>query len=116
MSINAKSELNINAADVVLLSENLYKILALIRLINKGNFFIKVNLFWAFIYNITIMPFVAGVFYKYDLYVSPVWSSIAMSASSILVVFISQLLLCYNFDESNQAKPNKFMNSLNTFE
>jgi cation transport ATPase len=59
--------LNINAADVVILSENLYKILALVRFLNKGNLFIKLNLFWAFAYNIIIMPVVAGAFYSFDI-------------------------------------------------
>lgn len=100
MSINAKSELNINAADVVVLDDNLYKILALIRMLKKGNLFININLFWAFAYNIIIMPIVAGVFYKWDFWVSPIWSSIAMSLSSIIVVSISHLLSFFTYDES----------------
>jgi P-type E1-E2 ATPase len=100
VSINAKSELNINAADVVVLDDNLYKILALIRMLKKGNLFININLFWAFSYNIVIMPIVAGVFYKWDFWVSPIWSSIAMSMSSIIVVSISHLLSFFKFDES----------------
>jgi cation transport ATPase len=100
VSINAKSELNINAADVVVLDENLYKILALIRMLKKGNLFIKINLFWAFAYNIVIMPIVAGVFYPWGFGVSPIGSSIAMSLSSIIVVSISHLLSFFNFDET----------------
>lgn len=102
ISINAKSELNINAADVVILSENLYKILALIRFLKKGNLFIKLNLFWAFAYNIVIMPIVAGVFFHWDIFVSPVWSSIAMSGSSLFVVAFSHLLSCFSYDDSFQ--------------
>ena len=86
ISINAKSELNINAADVVILSQNLYKILALVRFLKRANLFISLNLFWAFAYNIVIMPIVAGAFYHWDIFVSPVWSSVAMSGSSLFVV------------------------------
>lgn len=82
------------------MSENLYKILALIRLIKKGNLFIKINLFWAFSYNIIMMPVVAGALYPLGIFISPVWSSIAMSLSSILVVLFSQLLVVFNYDES----------------
>ncbi|CAM6004692.1 unnamed protein product [Sphagnum balticum] len=92
ISINAKSELNINAADVIILNENLHKILALIRFLKRGNIFINLNLFWVFAYNIVIMPIVAGVFYHWDLSVSPVWSSIAMSCSSLFVVGFSHIL------------------------
>jgi cation transport ATPase len=100
ISINAKSELNINAADVVILSENLHKILALIRFLRKGNLFIKINLFWAFAYNVVMMPIVAGAFYSFGVYVSPVWSAIAMSMSSLLVVAFSHILTFLHYDDS----------------
>ncbi len=83
-------------------------------MLKKGNLFININLFWAFAYNIIIMPIVAGVFYKWNFWVSPIWSSIAMSLSSIIVVSISHLLSLYKFDESlknekeaNNIKKNK---------
>ena len=107
--------MNINAADVVVLEENLYKILALIRLLKKGNLFININLFWAFSYNIVIMPIVAGVFFKWNIWVSPIWSSIAMSLSSIIVVSISHLLSFFTFDDSlgKRSSSNK-IEELNT--
>ena len=46
------------------------------------------------------MPIVAGVFYNWDIWVSPIWSSIAMSLSSIIVVSISHLLSFFKFDDS----------------
>ena len=98
VSINAKSELNINASDIIMLSENLFKILAMVKLLERGNTFININLFWAFIYNLTIMPIVAGLFYSYDVTISPVWSSVAMSCSSILVVSFSHILSVFNYD------------------
>ena len=100
ISINAKSELNINAAAVIILSENLHKIVALLRFLKKGNLFIRINLFWAFIYNIVIMPIVAGVFFEWDVVVSPVWSAVAMSCSSLLVVGFSHMLTYFHYDDS----------------
>jgi P-type E1-E2 ATPase len=107
ISINAKSELNINAADVVILSENLHKILALIRFLRKGNLFIKINLFWAFIYNIIVMPVVAGAFYSLGIFVSPIWSAIAMSCSSLLVVGFSHILTYLHYDDSLKETPSE---------
>ena len=72
----------------------------MIRFIKRGNLFIKLNLFWAFAYNIIIMPIVAGVFFPWDVYISPVWSAIAMSGSSLLVVGFSHLLSFFEYDES----------------
>lgn len=103
ISINAKSELNINVSDVILLSENLFKIVALVNLLNRGNQFININLFWAFLYNLTIMPVVAGLFYNFDVTISPIWSSIAMSCSSILVVGFSHALSLFEYDEGKKA-------------
>lgn len=100
ISINAKSEMNINAADVIILSENLHKILALVRLLRRGNLFIRINLFWAFGYNVIMMPVVAGIFYPFGILVSPMWSAIAMSCSSLLVVGFSHLLTCFHYDDS----------------
>ena len=102
VSINAKSELNINVSDIIMLSENLFKVLAMVKLLERGNTFININLFWAFIYNLTIMPIVAGLFYGYDITISPVWSSVAMSCSSILVVSFSHILSVFNYDEEPQ--------------
>ena len=98
MSINAKSELNINAADVVILSENLHKILAFIRFMKRGNTFININLFWAFLYNVVMLPIVSGALFPLNIYISPVWSAIAMSASSLIVVGFSNLLSLFEYD------------------
>ena len=64
VSVNAKSELNLMASDVVLLSENLWKIGYLFNLLKWSNIFIIINLTWAFAYNIIMAPMAAGVFYS----------------------------------------------------
>jgi hypothetical protein len=48
------------------------------------------------------MPIVAGLFYSFDITISPIWSSIAMSLSSILVVGFSHLLTLFTYDESEK--------------
>lgn len=82
-----------------MLSENLFKISALVQLLERGNQFININLFWAFLYNLIMMPIVAGVFYGYDITISPIVSSIAMSCSSITVVGFSHLLSLFTYDD-----------------
>ena len=54
VSINAKSELNLMAADVIILNENLWKIPTLFNLMNLANRIVYINLVWAFAYNIFI--------------------------------------------------------------
>ncbi len=46
-----------------------------------------------------MMPIVAGVFYGYDITISPIMSSIAMSCSSITVVGFSHLLSFFTYDD-----------------
>lgn len=67
VSINAKSELNLLASDIVILSENLWLIPFLFNLMRKSRTFIILNLVWAFAYNVTMAPVAAGVFYKYNI-------------------------------------------------
>ena len=52
VSINAKSELNLMASDVIILNENLWKIVVLFKLMNAANLVVYINLIWAFAYNI----------------------------------------------------------------
>ena len=78
--------------------------MAFVRLLERGNQFIKINLFWAFLYNIIMMPIVAGVFYNYNITISPIWSSIAMSCSSIMVVAFSHLLSLFNYDNESMKE------------
>ena len=47
---------------------------------------IKINLFWAFIYNIIAIPIAAGVFYSsFGIQLNPMIASICMSASSLFI-------------------------------
>jgi len=104
VSINAKSRLNLLAADVVVLDENLWKIPILFKIVRTARTFIILNLIWAFVYNLFIIPVSAGVFYFNDFSISPAISSIAMSCSSIIVVVFSNFLRCVDFDlERNQS-------------
>ncbi len=61
------------------------------------------------------MPVVAGLFYNYNITISPIWSSIAMSSSSILVVGFSHILSFLTYDEEpkNEIKIHESMASTN---
>ena len=48
---------------------------------------IKQNLFWAFAYNVVLIPLAAGVFYPaFGILLSPIWAAAAMGLSSVTVV------------------------------
>lgn len=100
VAINAKSELNLMASDVIMLNENLWKVASLFNLMNVALKVVYINLLWAFAYNIFMAPIAAGVFYGQGFTISPMISSTAMSLSSIIVVLISNCMRFIKFDPS----------------
>jgi len=87
VSINSTSELNRLASDIILLQPDLTNILIFIKILKTGNLFIKICIMWAFIYNIAMIPFASGIFYNYFIEIPPYAASVAMSGSSLIVVF-----------------------------
>lgn len=80
MAIGTGTDVAIEAADVTLMSGNLNAIPAAIKLSRKTMNKIKLNLFWAFIYNIIGIPFAAfGL-------LNPIIAGGAMALSSVSVV------------------------------
>ena len=78
-----------DSSDVVILKGDLTKIETLLKLSKKSLKIIKQNLFWAFIYNIIMIPIACGVLNELHILLNPMYSSIAMTASSIFVVLNS---------------------------
>lgn len=107
VSINSKSEMNLMAADVILLGENLWKIPTILKLSQTVKVFIKINLIWTFSYNIIILPIVSGCFYKWGFEIPPLVSSLAMSLSSIVVVLMANMMNFLNFDVEKKEKSDK---------
>ncbi len=63
VAINAGSEITMNAADIVLIKDNLHDVVNSIR-ISKASFKrIKINFVWAFLYNIILIPIAMGILY-----------------------------------------------------
>jgi len=56
----------------------------------------KENLFWAFVYNIALIPVAAGILYpSFGILLNPIYAAIAMASSSLTVVTNSMLLNRY---------------------
>ncbi len=83
IAIGAGTDIAIDAADVVLMNSSLLDVPAAIRLSKFTLFDIYENLFWAFIYNIILIPIAAGAF---NLKMDPMLGALAMSLSSFFVV------------------------------
>ena len=87
MAIGTGTDVAIEAADVVLMSGNLQHVATGIGLSQATMRNIRQNLFWAFIYNIALIPIAAGVLYPFfGILLSPMFAAGAMALSSVFVV------------------------------
>ncbi|HSP00652.1 MAG TPA: copper-translocating P-type ATPase, partial [Thioalkalivibrio sp.] len=87
IAIGSGTDVAMESADVVLMSDNLDNVPNAIALSRATIRNIKQNLFWAFIYNATLLPVAAGVLYPFiGLLLSPVFAALAMAFSSVSVL------------------------------
>jgi len=87
MAIGNGTDIAIESADVVLMSDSLTGVANAIALSKATMQNIKQNLFWAFFYNILGIPIAAGILYPaFGIQLSPMLGAAAMSLSSVFVV------------------------------
>lgn len=87
IAIGAGSDIAVESADVVLVSDRLTDVAKAIRLSKKTLKNIRENLFWAFFYNCLGIPLAAGVFYGiFGWTLNPMIAAACMSLSSVTVV------------------------------
>ena len=82
-----------DSAKITITGSDLRKLSSAVRLSQKTVKTIKMNLFWAFIYNVIAIPIAAGVLYPINGFLlNPMIAGAAMAASSVCVVSNSLLL------------------------
>jgi Au+-exporting ATPase len=87
LAIGTGTDVAIEAADVVLMAGNLQGVPKAIALSKATMSNIRQNLFWAFAYNIALIPVAAGMLYPgFGILLSPVFAAGAMALSSVFVV------------------------------
>ncbi|MGE8686467.1 MAG: heavy metal translocating P-type ATPase [Achromobacter sp.] len=87
MAIGTGTDIAIEAADVVLMSGDLGGVPNAIALSKATLRNIKQNLFWAFAYNVALIPVAAGLLYPVNgSLLSPVFAAGAMALSSVFVL------------------------------
>ena len=87
IAVGTSTDVAIEAGDVVIMAGDPRSMVRGLRLARRTFRTIRQNLFWAFIYNITLMPIAAGVLYPlWGVLLSPMMAAAAMSFSSLLVV------------------------------
>ena len=88
MAIGAGTDIALESADIILMKSDIFDVVNAIRLAKKVVNNIRLNLFWAFFYNVIAIPVAAGLFYyTFDgLLLDPMIAALAMAFSSITVV------------------------------
>jgi len=92
LAIGTGTDVAIESGDVILVSGSLKGIAKAIQLSRATMRTIKQNLFWAFFYNVVLIPVAAGVLYPFEALPSflrqlhPILAALAMAVSSITVV------------------------------
>ncbi len=93
IAMGSGTDVAIEAADITLISKDLKAVATSIELSKKTMRTIKMNLFWAFAYNVILIPVAMGALYPvFGILLNPIFASVAMALSSISVVSNSLLL------------------------
>ncbi|WP_027997589.1 heavy metal translocating P-type ATPase [Sinorhizobium arboris] len=87
IAVGTGTDIAIESADVVLMSGDLNGVAKAIALSKATILNIKQNLFWAFAYNVSLIPVAAGVLYPMNgILLSPIFAAAAMAMSSVFVL------------------------------
>ncbi|MBS1252349.1 MAG: Copper-exporting P-type ATPase [Anaerolineales bacterium] len=89
VAIGTGTDVAMESADVTLMRGDLRSVPQAIRLSKKTMRTIKQNLFWAFFYNVAMIPLAMGVlvpFFGPQWQLNPIWAAGAMAMSSVFVV------------------------------
>lgn len=86
ISVHSGADIAMNSSDVILMRDNLYRIVDLFEVSRRTVANIKQNLFWAFFYNCLMIPIALGAFRWAGIVISPMIAGISMVLSSLTVI------------------------------
>ena len=93
IAVGSGTDVAVETGDIVLIKNDLRDVVIAIQLSKATMRKIKQNLFWAFFYNIILIPLAAGAFYPIlHVLFNPVYAAAAMASSSVTVVTNASLL------------------------
>ncbi len=89
VAVGGGTDIAMDSSDIVLMNDDLRKINELMYISKKTIRNIKQNLFWAFFYNVCMIPIAVGIFSPFGITMNPMFASIAMTLSSLTVTLNS---------------------------
>lgn len=105
IAIGAGTDVAIDSADIVLMNSRLTDVAAAVRLSRAALRNIHENLFWAFAYNLLLIPLAAGLYPGVQM--NPMWGAAAMSLSSFTVCMNALRLNLFNVRSPSRDKKKK---------
>ena len=110
IAIGAGADVAVDSADVVLMNSKLTDVSAAVRLSRKILKNIYENLFWAFAYNIILIPMAAGLYP--GIRMNPMWGAAAMSISSFTVCMNALRLNLFKVHDASHDHRKRHMASI----
>lgn len=90
------TDIAMESGDIVIMEGDLENVVAAVQFSKKVMKRIKENIFWAFAYNMILIPLAAGALYaSFELMFMPEWAGLAMALSSVTVISLSLALKRY---------------------
>ena len=86
VSVSSGTDIARDSAQVIIMNDNLERINDLLDISSKTVRNIKQNLFWAFFYNVCMIPIAAGILQPLGITLNPMIAAFSMTISSLTVV------------------------------
>ena len=104
IAVGDGTDVAIESSDAVLVGGEIGKIPVAVDLGKKTYGVIKGNLFWAFFYNVLLIPIAAGVLFPLGIALSPALCSASMSISSLFVVLNALRIKRFKNEKTERGK------------
>ena len=95
IAIGTGTDVAIESGDIILINGDLLNAVASIQISRKTMSRVRLNLFWAFAYNVVLIPIAAGALIPGNILFITEYSALAMALSSVTVITLSLLLRSY---------------------
>ncbi len=97
VAMGRATDITVESGDVVIMRDDVRLVYVFIEICKKVSMLIYLNLIWASLYNIILIPFAMGISYMlWGIFLKPEFSALAMILSSLSVTLLSLSIRLYN--------------------